>query len=123
MSCKVGYKLQCNGISGNLLMLLQDFLHNRKQKVILNGHASEWQPVSSVVPQESVLGPLLSIVYSNDIVENLNCNIRLFADDISLFFTINDATQTAFKISKALNKFKTWAWQWKMEFDADKKQI
>ena len=53
------YKLQGNRVFGSLLMLLQDFLHNRKQRVILNGQASEWQMVSSGVPQGSVLDPLL----------------------------------------------------------------
>ena len=116
------HKLQCNEISGNLLMLLQDFLHNRKQRVILNGQASEWQSVSSGVPQGSVLGPLLFIVYTNDIVENVKCDIRLFADDTSLFSRVNDATQTAFKISEDLDKIEKWAWQWKMEFNADKSE-
>ena len=69
------HKLQCNGISGNLFMRLQDFLHNRKQKVILNGQALEWQTVSSGVPQGSEFGPLLFLVYINDIVENVNYDI------------------------------------------------
>ena len=114
------YKLQCNGISGSLLMLLEDFLHNRKQRVILNGQASEWQMVSSGVPQGSVLGPLLFLIYINDIVDNINCDVRLFADDKSLFSIVNDATQTALKISEDLDKIKKWALQWKMEFNADK---
>ena len=79
------HTLQCSGISGNLLMLLQDFLHNRKQSVILNGQASKWQTVPSGVPQGSVLSPLLFLVYISDIVETVNCDIRLFADDTSIF--------------------------------------
>ena len=114
------HKLQCNKICGNLLMLLQDFLHNRKQRVILNGQASECQPASSGVPQGSVLGPLLFIVYINDIVENVKYDIRLFADDTSLFSRVNDATQTVLKISEDLDKIEKWAWQWKMELKADK---
>ena len=98
------YKLQCNGISGSLLMLLQDFLHNRRQRVIFNGQASEWQMVSSGVPHGSILGPLLFLLYINDIVDNINCDIRLFADDTSLFSIVNDATQTALKISEDLTK-------------------
>ena len=103
-------------------MLLQDFLHNRKQRVILNGQASERQPVSSGVPQGSVLGPLLFIVYINDIVKNVKCDIRLFADDTSLFSRVNDATQTAFKICEDLDKIEKWAWQWKMELNAGKSE-
>ena len=96
-------KLQCNGISGNLLMLLQDLLHNRKQRVILYGQASEWQLVSSGVPQGSAL-VLYYLLYT------------------SLFSRVNDATQTAFKISEDLDKIEKWAWQWKMEFNADKSE-
>ena len=81
---KLDDKFQCNGIPDSLLMLLQDFLHNRKQRVILNDQASEWQMVSSGVPQGSELDPLLFLVYINDIVDNINCDIGLFADDTSL---------------------------------------
>ena len=116
------YKLQCNGISGSLLMLLEDFLHIRKQRVILNSQASKWQMVSSGVPQGSVVGPLLFLIYVNNIVNNINCNVRLFADDTSLLSLVNDATHTALKISENLDKIKKWAWQWKMEFNADKKK-
>ena len=68
-----------------LLVLLQDFLHSHKQRVIFDGQASEWQTVSSGVLQGSLLCPLLFLAYINDKVENLNCNTRLFADEASFF--------------------------------------
>ena len=114
------YKLQCNGISGDLLTLLKDFLHNRKQRVVLNGKCSDWLTVSAGVPQGSVLGPLFFLIYINDLVENVSCDVRLFADDTSLFSIVNDVANTAFKLNRDLEKIKLWAWQWKMQFNADK---
>ena len=50
------YKLECNGIGGNLLGIIKDFLHDRRQRVVLNGKSSNWSTASAGVPQESVLG-------------------------------------------------------------------
>ena len=81
------YKLECCGISGNLLSLISNFLTNREQRVVLNGKNSEWRRISAGVPQGSVLGPLFFLVYINDIVENVNSDVKLFADDTSLFLS------------------------------------
>ena len=79
------YTLECNGISGKLLKLMKNYLSDRKQQVFLNGKNSEWADISVGVPQGSVLGPLLSLVYINDHVESVGCDIKLCADDTSLF--------------------------------------
>ena len=79
------YKLECNGISGNLLKSIKDYLTCPKQRVLLNGKNSEWVDILAGVPQGSVLGPLFFLVYINDIVEYVGCEIKLFADDTSLF--------------------------------------
>lgn len=68
-----------------LLALLLSFLSNRRQLVLLNGRNSEWKMVSSGVPQGSVLGPLFFPIYINDLLENVHSDIKLFADDTSLF--------------------------------------
>ena len=114
------YKLQCSGISGNLLSLTRNFLNNRLQRVVLNGKSSEWASVSAGVPQGSVLGPLFFLVYINDIVDNLHCDVKIFADDTSLFSVVTDIDETADKLNTDLERVQIWAWQWKMKFNADK---
>ena len=72
------FKLQENGISGKLLLLLKDFLKSRKQRVVLNGQHSSWRDVNAGVPQGSILGPLLFLVYINDLPNGLKSNPKLF---------------------------------------------
>ena len=84
------FKLQQNGISDDLLNILSDFLRNRKQRVTLNGQSSAWTNVNSGVPQGSILGPLLFLIYINDLPDGLSCNAKLFADDTSLFSVVHD---------------------------------
>ena len=97
------FKLTQNGISGNLLNLLRDFLNERKQRVILNGQFSTWKNVSAGVPQGSILGPLLFLIYINDLTEDLSTNAKLFADDTSLFSVIHDIQTSANNLNKAHN--------------------
>ncbi len=80
-------KLPSYGISGRMLRWLEAFLSNRQQRVIVDGAYSPWSPVLSGVPQGSVLGPLLFLLYINDITDlDLASVIKLFADDVKLFF-------------------------------------
>ena len=113
------FKLTQNGISGNLLNLLRDFLNERKQRVILNGQFSTWKNVSAGVPQGSILGPLLFLIYINDLTEGLSTNAKLFADDTSLFSVIHDIQTSANNLNKDLERISNWATQWKMNFNPD----
>ena len=80
------FKLKQNCVSSNLLMFFQNYLYNRKQRVVLNGSYSGFSAVESGVPQGSVLGPLLFLIYINDVERNIKSNIKFFADDTMLFF-------------------------------------
>ena len=111
------FKLERNGISGNVLKLLKSYLANRKQRVALNGVFSEYANVESGVPQGSVLGPLLFLVYINDLEENIKSKIRFFADDTMLFSIVNDNDTSATELQHDLNLIGKWAYQWKLEFN------
>ena len=78
-------KLKLNGISGNFLKIIEDFLANRSGRVVSNGQVSKWAVVNAGVLQGSILGPLLFVIYINDLFNELSSNPRLFADDTSLF--------------------------------------
>ena len=72
------FKLQQCGIGGSLLQWFSSYLTDRQQRVVINGHASDWGNITAGVPQGSVLGPLLFLIYINDITNNVqSCNIRL----------------------------------------------
>ena len=74
-------KLQHYGIKGQLLEWISDFLTTRRQGVVIDGHSSGWSEVTSGVPQGSILGPLLFLVYINDFPLAVKCKCGLFADD------------------------------------------
>ena len=79
------FKLQAYGVEGHLLALLKDYLHNRKERVVLNGQMSDSRKLNSGVPQGSVLGPLLSLIFINDLPDGITSLYKIFADDTSLF--------------------------------------
>ena len=99
LSCEgLVLKLKQNGISGNLLNILQDFLKNRKQRVVLNWQAYNWVNIHAGVRQGSILEPLLFLIYVNDLAENLSSKPKLFADDTSLFSLVRDRDTSAIDI-------------------------
>ena len=79
------FKLKQNGISGNLLNVVINFLYQRNQRVVINGPLSSWTNVEPGVPEGSKLGPLFFLIYFNDLSDGLASNPKLFADNTSLF--------------------------------------
>ncbi len=112
-------KLHMYGIRGKLLTWITNFLTKRKQRVVINGSNSAWDSVDSGVPQGTVLGPLLFLLYINDIADNLTSEIRLFADDCILYRQINSISDCS-NLQDDINKLHEWGVTWQMEFNAKK---
>ena len=113
------FKLKQNGIDGNLLTLLTDYLSNRRQRVVLNGKNSDWAPIQSGVPQGSVLGPLLFLLFINDLEAGIISQIKFFADDTSLYSVVKDPETSARELNHDLELINNWAQQWRMSFNPD----
>ena len=113
------YKLQLYGVSGPFLALLKSFLSKRKQRTVLNGKCSNWKEISAGVPQGSILGPLLFLIYINDLTDELKCNVKLFADDTSIFRVVDDLNVAASDLNHDLEVIRLWAITWRMSFNPD----
>ena len=114
------YKLQTIGISGLLLAWFNDYLDNRRQRVVLPGAVSDWTSLKAGVPQGSILGPLLFLVYMKDIVEDIHSTIRLFVDDTSLYIIMEDPLRAADQLNSDLAKIHLWATKWLVSFNPSK---
>ena len=116
------YNIKSTGISGELLNLLENYLSDRYQRVVLNGQISSWTPVLAGVPQGSILGPLLFLIYIHDLPNALQSNAKLFADDTSLFAVANDKNVCANILNNDLLTISKWTFNWKMLFNPDPKK-
>lgn len=101
---------------------IKDFLLNRKQFVFFEQATSKTVSVSSGVPQGSVLGPLLFLIYINDIATNIDSNIKLFADDCVIYQEINSHTDHL-ALSASLNTISEWCKQWQMSINVKKSAV
>ena len=119
---KLLWKLHQYGIRGNALSWIRAFLGNRSQTVVLEGEESESVPVTSGVPQGSVLGPIMFLVYINDLPEELSSQVRLFADDTAVFLTVGGSEEEKV-LQKDLDRLSVWESQWDMEFNTSKCQV
>ena len=115
-------KLKSHGIQGNVLRWVENWLNNRKQRVVINGKASKWTKVTSGVPQGSVLGPVLFLVYINDIDNGVTGIISKFADDTKIANTVVSNEQVI-EMQSNLDKLSEWGQTWQMNFNADKCKV
>ena len=119
---KLLYKLSCFSVKGNTLDWIQSFLIGRTQTVVLDGESSEEVKVTSGVPQGSVLGPLLFLLYINDLPENIQSQVRLFADDTAVYLTVTNM-QDSQVLQSDLESLQHWERTWDMEFNPGKCQV
>ena len=113
------FKLKELGVSGSVLNWFRDYLSHRSQKVVINGRCSSTKYTYAGVPQGSILGPLLFLIYMNNINFNIKSDIKLFADDTALLRPLvkNQDIQI---FNEDLEKLKNWSEQWKVNFNPSK---
>ena len=116
---RLASKLEYYGICGKSLGWIEAFLGNRTQSVVVNGKASKPCKVTSGVPQGTVMGPLLFLIFINDITKNLHSELRLFADDSILYREIISQEDHT-KLQEDLNTLERWANIWSMDFNVSK---
>ena len=113
-------KLNRYGIGWNILVWFRYFLTHRKQRVVIRGTCSEWCPVTSGTPQGTILGPILFLIYINDIFGPVKAKIKIFADDSEICREIKDLITDAAALQSDLHSLGGWAAVWQMTFNADK---
>ena len=114
------HKLHSAGIRGNLLNWFENYLSGRKQRVVLPHAQSDWLELQAGVPQGSMLGPLLFLLYINDIVVGIESSIRLFADDTSLYIEVHDPIAAADCLNRDMSRISEWADRWLVSFNPSK---
>ena len=119
---KLLFKLSQHGVKGKTLNWIRAFLLGRTQAVVLEGERSAEAPVTSGVPQGSVLGPLLFLLYINDLPQDIQSQVRLFADDTAVYLTVT-SLEDANTLQTDLDTLQKWERTWDMEFNPGKCQV
>ena len=114
------FKLKRIGIDGALLRWFESYLSHRTQRVVLQGCSSDWRNIGAVVPQGSVLGPIMVLVYINDMKDDLQSCLSLFADDNLMHISSNSDKTNKNILNSDLGIMKTWANQWLIKFSVEK---
>ncbi|BHF64764.1 hypothetical protein SprV_0200777100 [Sparganum proliferum] len=113
------HKWSTIGIQGDLLNRIGAFLVGRKQRVCIGDDMSEWVNVTSGVPQGSVLGPLLFLLYVNDSLQELDCGKIMFADDVKLWQVIKSPNDQR-TLQNNLHRLEAWSKKWLLDFNVQK---
>ena len=122
-------KRKSYGISGQISGLISSFLSNRWLQVVLNGRCSQEHPVNAGVPQGSILGPTLFLLYINDLPDYVICNIAIYADDNTLYSKCDQASdlwqqlELASELESELQDTVDWGRKWLVDFSAGKTQL
>ena len=115
-------KLNRYGIDGQLYLWFRNFLTNRRQRVQIRGSYSEWSPVISGVPQGSILGPIMFLIYVNDIPNIITSTAKLFADDTKIYRQINKV-EDSIALQSDLTALDLWADRWQVKFNPSKCEV
>ena len=115
-------KLEWYGTDIQVLNWIQNFLMNRRMNVVVNGSRSGWADVYSGVPQGSILGPVLFILYVNDLPKKVRCGIQMFADDTKLWTTVQKVDDQA-KLQNDLDSLEDWSKTWLLKFNSSKCKV
>ena len=119
---KLIQKLEAYGINSILVKWIKAFLTGRKQRVLIGDNSSQWEDVTSSVPQGSVLGPLLFTIFINDLPGRIKNECRLYADDSKLIGIIKKEEDIV-DIQRDINSMQDWAKTWQMSFNYDKCKV
>ena len=123
------HKLKSYGISGQVFSLISSFLSNRRLRVVLDSKSSQEYPVNDGVPQGSILGPTLSLLYINDLPDDVICDIAIYADDTTLYSRCDWASdlwqqlELASELESDLQDMVDWGKKWLVDFCAGKTQL
>ena len=118
------HKLRSYGISGQIFGLISSFLSNRQLQVVLDGKSSQEYPVNAGVPQGSILGPTLFLLYINDLPDDVISNIAIYADDTTLYSKCDQASdlwqqlELASELESDLRDTVDWGRNWFVDFNA-----
>ena len=115
-------KVKAHGIDGKVLGWIRSWLCDRRQRVVINGCKSEWGQVISGVPQGSVLGPLLFLIYINDLDSGISSDVSKFADDTKIGRKIT-SDHDAIALQTDLDRMSDWADKWLMQFNVNKCKV
>ena len=115
-------KMKSLGITGKLIKWLTSFLTGRKQRVVVNKAHSNWKPVISGIPQGSVLGPIMFVMYINDLPEVTESEVYMYADDTKLMRPIKNKTDQE-KLQTDLNNLQKWSRKWLLKFHPEKCKV
>ena len=115
-------KLKAYGIEGKIVNWISDFLHNRQQVVQINNAKSTPSKVKSGIPQGSVLGPILFIIFINDLPDTIESSLKIFADDTKIFRIVESLADKE-KFEKDLTRLMEWSNKWLLPFNLDKCKV